>query len=339
VRGKLQEACELISAVSDTIHDEINAPHWRPKLADLGANDAEDVASLLEKSRAILDDPEGFGEDEERKIEEENDGPEGTPNDVPWGSVPGVKEEFSSQLPGAGSPETQGVGAAGPRAKEASGASWWKAADSSLPVGTLSGGPRVDHIGPGEGDGPWGSYNTPEPVPPKDDWAREEGVGLTDPLGIESSSGMPRDFTPTRVDDFGLGFPGDDETFDYGNPSSSGKGVLGPASRLPGSSGDGPRPVRPGVEAYSHVPNDGEAPVARSDTYDRTKGNQFDVTVRAESGLPEGMKAPQTYDRSLPGASGGYQDVAVPYVKRERTFHDDRQDAQELYTYDRTSHV
>ena len=41
IRQKLYEACEDLSAISDTIHDEINGPHWLPKLSQLDDSDFE----------------------------------------------------------------------------------------------------------------------------------------------------------------------------------------------------------------------------------------------------------------------------------------------------------
>ena len=74
VRKALYDACEAISAVSDTIHDEINAPHWKPKLAQLEKEDAESVEHLVGDAERILDDPEGEI-DEDEMDEAEKNGP------------------------------------------------------------------------------------------------------------------------------------------------------------------------------------------------------------------------------------------------------------------------
>lgn len=47
VRKKLYQACEILSSVSDTLDDEIRAPHWKPKLGLLSQDDAEDVQRFL----------------------------------------------------------------------------------------------------------------------------------------------------------------------------------------------------------------------------------------------------------------------------------------------------
>ncbi len=334
VRARLQQACELLSDVSDTIHDEINAPHWKPKLSDLGANDAEDLAALLEQSREILDDPEGFGEEGARKIEERNDGPNGTPNDA--------SAKKSPSTPGAGDPEVQDHD--GPEAMKVKQAKTL-AANSSLPVSTLPGGPRVDHIGPAEGRGPFGSYNDDEPLT-DDDWGREEGVGLTEPLGIQAASGTPTDTTPSDANDFGLGFgEGRPATEGYGELSSDGKGVWGPASGLPGSSGEGgwgeeslARDVThktfPTVAA-SELPGDGDDLVARRDEYEGFKGNQLDVRLAASAlpGKDPGVK--ETYDIDLPNTSEGEVDPSHPV----RVWGQPVNRNAPLYTYDRTSNV
>ncbi len=43
IRQKMWDASEALSAIADTLHDEIQAAHWKPKLALLDENDQEDV--------------------------------------------------------------------------------------------------------------------------------------------------------------------------------------------------------------------------------------------------------------------------------------------------------
>jgi len=146
VRQKLYNACEALSAVSDTIYDEISAPHWKPKLAMLDENDAEDVERFIEKSQQTLASPEDAAEKEIDNIEKENDKPaEGK----------GGEDETSSKMPGPQGPSEEVAQAqpepGGQRTKEA----------SSIPVEQLS-GPRVTQYD--SGPGPFGSYNTPDDV-------------------------------------------------------------------------------------------------------------------------------------------------------------------------------
>lgn len=73
MRKRLYDACESLSAITDTLHDEINAPHWQPRLAELDENEAGDIERYVEESQEILEDPEHDAESEAKEIEEEND--------------------------------------------------------------------------------------------------------------------------------------------------------------------------------------------------------------------------------------------------------------------------
>lgn len=357
VRAKLQQACELLSAVSDTIHDEVNAPHWQPRLADLGANDAEDVTEYIHESEKILKDPEKYSEKDLDEVEERNDGPSGTSNDTRWGDTPEGKKDSggASKLPGGGSKpaEVQPV-----RKKEAS----FVWGNSTVPVETLP-GPRVDHLDRGEGQGPYGSYNDDEPIDLKDEWGKSEGVGgeynypsqwdgSTDAKYASSmawgESSVPNgkgDGTETEANDFGLGYGAKGRGSEgYGTKAPDGRGVWGPSSGLPHDPGgkvrddsEGSGPYLDGIErnmwAASDLPFDGPDPVARSDYFPGPKGNLVD----AESGMPGDGVADYNYDKDTMNVDYTHEIQDVPYVKRDWSTHDDRHDQQDLYNYDRTS--
>lgn len=70
VRTRLQEACEALSAVSDTIHDEINAPHWGPQLDGMGDSEKVDFDQYVDEAESILNDPEAYGQEESEEVEE-----------------------------------------------------------------------------------------------------------------------------------------------------------------------------------------------------------------------------------------------------------------------------
>jgi hypothetical protein len=362
VRSNIQQACELISAVSDTIFDEINAPHWKPQLADLGENDAEDVTEFLEESKKILDDPEGYGEKEVEEIEEKNDGKDGkpaTPNDKPNKHERFDKPE-GSKVPGAGDPDVQFRGDPtgkenGKRTKEASIEDSpahrlvlaFKLANSSLPVSTLPGGPRVEHLGPGEEVLPWGDgENVLDTRYSFEAWGES---------AVPDANSEP---TETDANDFGLGYGAD------------GSGIKvprtwGPSAELPddpGGSGSGgteyveqthknvfasaPWGDEPALDAEgsSGLPNDGDEPVARSDYYPGDKGNQFNVSVRADAGwgvdseseLPGNAVAPYDFDADeTPNGGEVSEKQEIPYMKWDWTTHQYRGDGQ-VYSYDRT---
>jgi hypothetical protein len=69
----LQQACELLSKVSDTLHDEANAPHWKPAIADLSENESEDIEEMLDETDQVLTNPESVGDEAVQEIEQRND--------------------------------------------------------------------------------------------------------------------------------------------------------------------------------------------------------------------------------------------------------------------------
>jgi hypothetical protein len=153
VRSLLFEASDHISSICDTLHDEINAPHWKPRLADLDEADADDVVKLLDDASENLDDPEGEAEEDMDAIESR-----------PKFKDPRFKvevEQGNSNLPDGVNEEPGHKPFI--QDKQASGYSYERRANSTLPVSTLPGGPRVDHLDRGEQTGPGGSYNQDEP--------------------------------------------------------------------------------------------------------------------------------------------------------------------------------
>jgi hypothetical protein len=195
MRQKLYEASEALSAISDTMFDEINGPHWKPKLAQLDESDREDVARFVEEAQEVMENPEGEAEEEIEEIEAkskskaktregEGDKASGLPlADAAQdesavhstGAIPaGLTKEASSARRGAlhdiFAPEPPVV------AREVRAAIYGapKRGNSSQPVSDMPGGPRVDHLGPGTGTGNFGDFNPPE-SPPADQWNADGG--------------------------------------------------------------------------------------------------------------------------------------------------------------------
>lgn len=77
MRRQLMNTIEALSALTDTIHDEMNAPHWDPAEDKLDARDREEVREIVEDSDEIRVDPEGWAADQEEEIDEEHDDDEG----------------------------------------------------------------------------------------------------------------------------------------------------------------------------------------------------------------------------------------------------------------------
>jgi len=176
VRAKLYEAGELLSTICDSIYDEVNGPHWKPKMAELDKSDKSDVLKLLDDATDYMEDPEGEAEED---MEEVEDGP--NPKHKPAGFAPKrMKNEEDpskgSQIPGGGAAsDSQGPQPARFDRPEMTKQSSVRHANSTLPVNSLP-GPRVDHLDRGEQPGPFGSYNRDESLP-TGEWGSNEGVG------------------------------------------------------------------------------------------------------------------------------------------------------------------
>ena len=164
VRTMLHDACEALSALCDTVHDEINAPHWEPKLGQLEKKDVETIESLMGEAQRFLQDPEGEAEEDEEEAEEDGH--------AEW-HHPAVdkankgKKDPKSGLPEGGSKESNPQAeplrhdmrkSPNPQNEKHASA---RRANSSLPVETMPGGPRVDHLDRADNDqtGPNGTYN------------------------------------------------------------------------------------------------------------------------------------------------------------------------------------
>jgi hypothetical protein len=203
MRQKLYEASEALSSISDTIFDEINAPHWKPKLAQLDEGDKEDVARFVEEAQDVMENPEAEAEEQIAEIEAENDEEEDD-------------EKESSSVPEGDAFQPESVARMAPRSKEASAierpcgmserawvhyfydtaarqeayaetldprrlrqALYVTTANSSQPVSDLPGGPRVNHLGPSAGNGEYGDFSEAETLtPPADDWTAD-GLGVS----------------------------------------------------------------------------------------------------------------------------------------------------------------
>ena len=264
VRSNLFEACEQLSALCDTLHDEINAPHWRPKIAELEKQDMAEVTKLLGDAEDWIDNPE-------EEVAEEQEDVEKKP--LAKGKQDRFDKDFGSQMPAGGDPET--LPAQGPHPankdhpanrhmKQASSSySYDRTANSSLAPQTEPGGPRVQHLDRADTDqtGPGGSYNRDE-TPVADSWGEEGGVSgepmsqnsgdayaypadwSGDISGKSAGSAMPTDTTPSQGWDFGIGDGNGNDAHGQGaggygekNPETGDYGVDGQHAGLPNDPG------------------------------------------------------------------------------------------------------
>lgn len=69
MRRALMNTVEALSAFTDTVYDEVNAPHWNPEL--LPDPEREEVEEIKEDVQEIREDPEGWAEEQEDEMDGE----------------------------------------------------------------------------------------------------------------------------------------------------------------------------------------------------------------------------------------------------------------------------
>lgn len=382
MRKKLYEVSEGLSAISDTLYDELQAPHWKPKLAQLDEDDQNDVNRFIEEAEDIMENPEGEAEEDIEAIENKTTKP--APPKGEGMDASGMPQADSTQAESNDKAETVKMASApeDPRSVRAIWRTMFadmqdpkkyaidlhteipvsqislskKKGNSSIPVGMEPGGPRVDHLGPGTGDGEYGNFvnQNEEPAPP-DNWDADGG-GLSrrddegedydypseweNQMSLSAESLYPDAFsddTPTEAWDFGLGFGAKGQgAGGYANPSGEGgggKGVEGPATMLPGtsdeSSGDSSTLLiddklnvhraseQELVEALYGVSHLPESkPVSRSDYYVGPKDNMVSM---GQSELPVSERVDGVGGQPLVDTNDTFEDLNTPYVRYDYT--------------------
>ena len=108
MRRAYMNVVEALSALSDTLHDELKAPHWHPESIDGGPREREEVQEILQDAEQIQQDPGAWAQEEEAEMDSDDDSDE---------------SEFDSEDEEVAGP----VAAAKPRGKKATVESWDKA--------------------------------------------------------------------------------------------------------------------------------------------------------------------------------------------------------------------
>lgn len=67
MRRQYMNCVEALSALSDTLYDELEAPHWQAGPA-LGSREREEVEEIMEDAEEIKEDPEGWAEEKEDEM-------------------------------------------------------------------------------------------------------------------------------------------------------------------------------------------------------------------------------------------------------------------------------
>lgn len=73
MRRQLMNVIEALSAFTDTVYDEVNAPHWNPAEDTMTPRDREQVKDIVQDAEEIKDNPEGWAKGEEREMDEDNE--------------------------------------------------------------------------------------------------------------------------------------------------------------------------------------------------------------------------------------------------------------------------
>jgi len=72
MRKQYMNVVEALSALSDTLYDETNAPHWAAISRQEDAEDRAEVADLIQDAEQIRDDPQEWAEEQmEEEFDEE----------------------------------------------------------------------------------------------------------------------------------------------------------------------------------------------------------------------------------------------------------------------------
>lgn len=73
MRRAYMNVVEAMSALSDTLYDEIRAPHWAAVSRQEDPDERAEVEQIVEDAVEIKQDPEGWAEDQEDEMDEENE--------------------------------------------------------------------------------------------------------------------------------------------------------------------------------------------------------------------------------------------------------------------------
>jgi hypothetical protein len=72
MRRAYMNVVEALSSLSDTLYDEIRAPHWAAVSRQEDPDDRREVEEIVEDALEIKNDPEGWAEDQEEEMDSDN---------------------------------------------------------------------------------------------------------------------------------------------------------------------------------------------------------------------------------------------------------------------------
>ena len=77
MRRQYMNSIEALSALSDTLYDEVNATHWNPTASGQSPREREQVVEIMEDVETLRKDPEGWAEDEEAEMDADQNAEQG----------------------------------------------------------------------------------------------------------------------------------------------------------------------------------------------------------------------------------------------------------------------
>ena len=198
LRTNLSQAVEIMSAFSDTLHDEINASHW----TSLGED--PETAEVMHDVNSIKADPEAFVNNEyKEEVQEDINMNESSMEDFNTYTNPSA-DEFNPFVENNGNDDDEDDGwgditSLSTDLKNRLADLKNRLADSSIPLETMP-GPRVLHIGPGESPEEGGGY-TDHDDRPSDDLMGEGFAQYDRILESPESAGVTGYDNPTDGDE------------------------------------------------------------------------------------------------------------------------------------------
>lgn len=69
MRRQFMNAVEALSSISDTLYDEVNAPHWHPASETGGPRERDEVKTIIDDAEEVRSNPEAWAEKEEQEMD------------------------------------------------------------------------------------------------------------------------------------------------------------------------------------------------------------------------------------------------------------------------------
>jgi hypothetical protein len=74
MRRQFMNCVEALSALADTVYDELHAPHWNPVVEEQSPRERKQVVEIMEDVESIRESPEAWAEGEENEMDAEREG-------------------------------------------------------------------------------------------------------------------------------------------------------------------------------------------------------------------------------------------------------------------------